>query len=339
MNIRDIAKISGVGVSTVSRVLNNHPDVKESTRERVLAVIRESNYVPNNSARILKQNNTKNIGVLVKGVFNPFFSELINVIGSKINEKNYTMILQQNDYVLEHEVENIISFVKEKRLQGIICLGGNYIDLDEDSFKNIDVPVVLTSVNTVSPLGRDKYSTVGIDNLQASYSATEYLIKKGHTNIALMIGEENDFCVSWWRYKGYIKALREYDIEVNDDNLLIGDYDTKKAYEETLKFLKRRKDITAIFAISDFMAIGAARAVVDSGLVVGKDVSILGFDGMDISCYYNPGISTIKQPKKEMAEKSVEILFELLKGNGENKHILLDTELLERESSSCINKK
>ena len=339
MNIRDIAKISGVGVSTVSRVLNNHPDVKESTRERVLAVIRESNYVPNNSARILKQNNTKNIGVLVKGVFNPFFSELINVIGSKINEKNYTMILQQNDYVLEHEVENIISFVKEKRLQGIICLGGNFIDLDEDSFKNIDVPVVLTSVNTVSPLGRDKYSTVGIDNLQASYSATEYLIKKGHTNIELMIGEENDFCVSWWRYKGYIKALREYDIEVNDDNLLIGDYDTKKAYEETLKFLKRRKDITAIFAISDFMAIGAARAVVDSGLVVGKDVSILGFDGMDISCYYNPGISTIKQPKKEMAEKSVEILFELLKGNGENKHILLDTELLERESSSCINKK
>ena len=339
MNIRDIAKISGVGVSTVSRVLNNHPDVKESTRERVLAVIRESNYVPNNSARILKQNNTKNIGVLVKGVFNPFFSELINVIGSKINEKNYTMILQQNDYVLEHEVENIISFVKEKRLQGIICLGGNFIDLDEDSFKNINVPVVLTSVNTVSPLGRDKYSTVGIDNLQASYSATEYLIKKGHTNIALMIGEENDFCVSWWRYNGYIKALREYDIEVNDDNLLIGDYDTKKAYEETLKFLKRRKDITAIFAISDFMAIGAARAVVDSGLVVGKDVSILGFDGMDISCYYNPGISTIKQPKKEMAEKSVEILFELLKGNGENKHILLDTELLERESSSCINKK
>ena len=339
MNIRDIAKISGVGVSTVSRVLNNHPDVKESTRERVLAVIRESNYVPNNSARILKQNNTKNIGVLVKGVFNPFFSELINVIGSKINEHKYTMILQQNDYVLEQEVESIISFVKEKRLQGIICLGGNFIDLDEDSFKNIDVPVVLTSVNTVSPLGRDKYSTVGIDNLQASYSATEYLIKKGHTNIALMIGEENDFCVSWWRYKGYIKALREYDIEVNDDNLLIGDYDTKKAYEETLKFLKRRKDITAIFAISDFMAIGAARAVVDSGLVVGKDVSILGFDGMDISCYYNPGISTIKQPKKEMAEKSVEILFELLKGNGENKHILLDTELLERESSSCINKK
>lgn len=337
MNIRDIAKISGVGVSTVSRVLNNHPDVKESTRERVLAVIRESNYVPNNSARILKQNNTKNIGVLVKGVFNPFFSELINVIGSKINEKNYTMILQQNDYVLEHEVENIISFVKEKRLQGIICLGGNFIDLDEDSFKNINVPVVLTSVNTVSPLGRDKYSTVGIDNLQASYSATEYLIKKGHTNIALMIGEENDFCVSWWRYKGYIKALKDNNIEPNDDNLIIGDYDSKIAYEVTLDFLKKRKDITAIFAISDVMAMGVAKAVTDSGLTVGKEISIVGFDGMNISRYYNPGITTVKQPIEEMAIKSVEILFDLLKNKCENQHILLDTELIERESCADLN--
>ena len=337
MNIRDIARISGVGVSTVSRVLNNHPDVKESTRENVLRVIKESNYVPNNSARILKQNNTKNIGVLVKGVFNQFFSELINVIGNKINENKYTMILQQNDYVLEQEVENIISFVKEKRLQGIICLGGNFIDLDEDSFKNIDVPVILTSVNTVSASGRDKYSTVGINNLQSAYDATDYLIKKGHKNIALMIGEENDFCISWWRYKGYIKALKDNNIEPNDENLIIGDYDSNVAYKVTLDFLKKRKDITAIFAISDIMAMGVAKAVIDSGLTVGKDISIVGFDGMNISRYYNPGITTIKQPMEEMAIKSVEILFDLLKNKCENQHVLLDTELIERESCADLN--
>ena len=205
--------------------------------------------------------------------------------------------------------------------------------------ENIDVPVVLTSVNTVSSAGRDKYSTVGIDNLQSAYSATEYLIKKGHENIAIMIGEKNDFCVSWWRYKGYIKALMDYNIKINDENLIIGDYDSEKAYEETMKLLKHRKDITAIFVISDFMAIGAAKAVSDSGLRVGEDISIIGFDGMDVSCYYNPGITTINQPKKEMAEKSVEILFELLKKKGENKHILLDTELIERESCMDISKK
>ena len=336
MNIRDIAKISGVGVSTVSRVLNNHPDVKESTREKVLAVIKESNYVPNNSARILKQNNTKNIGVLVKGVFNPFFSELINVMGSKINDNKYTMILQQNDYGLEQEIENVISFVKEKRLQGIICLGGNFIGLNDDSFKNINVPIVLTSVNTVSPITSEKYSTVGISNLDAAYEATSYLIQKGHKNIALMLGEKNDFCVSWWRYKGYAKALKEHNISLNDENLIIGDYDSTVSYNVTKELLKKRKDITAIFAISDFMAIGAAKAVTDSGLIVGKDISIIGFDGMDVSCYYNPGITTIKQPKKEMAEKSVELLFDLLKGKCENKRILLDTELIERESCADL---
>lgn len=336
MNIRDIAKISGVGVSTVSRVLNNHPDVKESTREKVLAVIKESNYVPNNSARILKQNNTKNIGVLVKGVFNPFFSELINVMGSKINDNKYTMILQQNDYGLEQEIENVISFVKEKRLQGIICLGGNFIGLNDDSFKNINVPIVLTSVNTVSPITSEKYSTVGISNLDAAYEATRYLIQKGHKNIALMLGEKNDFCVSWWRYKGYVKALKEHNISLNDENLIIGDYDSTVSYNVTKELLKKRKDITAIFAISDFMAIGAAKAVTDSGLVVGKDISIIGFDGMDVSCYYNPGITTIKQPKKEMAEKSVELLFDLLKGKCENKRVLLNTQLIERESCADL---
>lgn len=335
MNIRDIARLSGVGVSTVSRVLNNHPDVKESTRERVMEVIKKSNYIPNNSARILKQNNTKNIGVLVKGVFNPFFSEMLNVIGNKINESKYTMILQQNDYGLEQDVDTLMSFIKEKRLQGVICLGGNFIDIDEDSFKNIDVPVILTSVNTVMPNIKDKYSTVGIDNLKSSYDATNYLINKGHKNIAIMLGEKNDLCISWWRYKGYKKALEDNNLEAKTENMLIGDYNIRTAYNEAKKLLEESKDVTAIFAISDIMAIGVAKAVTDCGLEVGKDVSIVGFDGMDVSEFYNPGITTMKQPKEAMALNSVELLFTLLSGKGDHKHILLDTELMERQS--CIN--
>ena len=337
MNIRDIAKLSGVGVSTVSRVLNNHPDVKESTRERVMQVIKESNYIPNNSARILKQNNTRNIGIFVKGVFNPFFSEMLNVIGSKINESKYTMILQQNDYGLEEDVDTLKSFIKEKRLQGVICLGGNFVNIDEESFGNIDVPVVLTSVNTEMPNIKDRYSTVGIDNLKSAYDATKHLINLGHKNIAIMLGEKNDLCISWWRYKGYKKALEESNIEINSENMLIGNYDTRTAYNETKSFLKQNKEVTAIFAISDIMAVGVAKAVADCGLKVGKDVAIIGFDGMDISEFYNPGITTMKQPKEAMALKSIELLFALLSGKGEHKHILLDTELIERESCNSIN--
>lgn len=338
MNIRDIARLSGVGVSTVSRVLNNHPDVKESTRKKVLEVIKESNYIPNNSARILKQNNTKNIGVLVKGVFNPFFSEMITVIGNKIEENKYTMILQQNDYALGQDVDLLVSFIKEKRLQGIICLGGNFTDIDEDSFLNIDVPIVITSVNNISNKGKENYSTVGIDDVKSAYNATEYIINKGHKNIAMMIGEKNDFGISWWRYKGFVKALEKHGLESNRDNVLIGDYSPSVAYEEAKKYLMENKDTTAIFAISDRMAIGVAKAVSDLGLVVGKDISIVGFDGLEESEFYTPGITTVKQPKKELATQSVELLFDLLKGEKNNEHIILDTNLVERESCNSIKR-
>lgn len=334
MNIKDIARIAGVGVSTVSRVLNNHPDVKESTREKVLAVIKDSSYIPNNSARILKQNNTKNIGVLVKGVFNPFFSEMINVIGTKINDAKYTMILQQNDYVLDEEIDTLKAFIKEKRLQGVICLGGNFTYIEESTFNNIDIPIVLTSVSNIFKVGVEKFSSVGIDNVKSSYDATKYLIDLGHENIALMIGDKNDFGISWWRYKGFKKAMEDSKLKFDDKNLLIGNYHTQSAYDVVKEFIEKERDVTAIFAISDFMAIGAAKAIIDLGLEVGKDISIIGFDGMNVSKFYNPGITTIKQPKEEMAKESINLLLRLISSKEKHKHILLDTKLVKRDSCS-----
>ena len=134
------------------------------------------------------------------------------------------------------------------------------------------------------------------------------------------------------------EALKENNLEENIDNLLIGNYDTRIAYEETKKYLKENPDITAIFAISDFMATGVAKAICDLGLKIGKDISVVGFDGMDISEFYNPGITTVKQPKREIALKSIELLFDLLKGECENKHLVLETELIERESCGNIIK-
>jgi len=332
MNIRDIARLSGVGVSTVSRVLNNHHDVKASTREKVMEVIRERNYVPNNSARILKQNNTNSIGVLVKGVFNPLFSEMTSIIGNIINASKYVMILEQNNYTFEDDFENLQSFIKEKRLQGAICLGGNFETVTEDRINSLEVPVVLTSVNTLFDNEEGGYSSVGINNVEAGYNATKYLIELGHENIVVMIGEENDLGISWTRLTGFKKALEENNIEFNTGNMLVGDYNSGTAYEVMRGFLKNHRDITAVFAISDIMAIGIAKAIVDEGLKIGEDISLIGFDGMDMSKYYNPGITTVSQPKKEMAQKSAELLINLINGETENKHIILNTELIIRES-------
>lgn len=335
MNIKDIARIAQVGVSTVSRVLNNHPDVKESTRQRVLEIIRDSNYIPNNSARILKQHNTKNIGILVKGVFNPFFSEMTNVIGKIINDNGYTMIVRQNDYNFYQDVDTLIAFIKEKRLQGVICLGGNFIDITDDSFREVNVPIVLTSVNTVSKQGKKYYSSIGIDNVKSAYDATSYLIDEGHRNIGLILGEANDIGQSLRRLEGYKKALDINGIEKDDDLIASGEYSSSGAYKATLKILEKRKDVTAIFVLSDIMAIGAAKAILDSGLRIPEDVSIIGFDGMDESKYYNPSITTVKQPKKLMAKMSMNLLISLINGEAENKHILLDTKLIKR--NSCFN--
>ena len=336
MNIRDIARMAGVGVSTVSRVLNNHQDVKESTREKVLKVIKESNYVPNNSARILKQNNTNNIGVLVKGVFNPLFSEMTSVIGGIINSSKYTMILEQNDYSLGDDVGAIQAFIKEKRLQGVICLGGNFETVNRERMQSLDAPVVLTSVNTLFGKEDDGYSSVGIDNVEAAYIATNYLIELGHKNIAVMIGEENDLGISWSRLKGYKKSIEENGLIFDTANILVGDYNSTKAYSVAKDLIRHRKDITAIFSISDVMAIGVAKAIVDEGLKIGDDISLIGFDGMDASEFYNPGITTVKQPRIEMAETSANLLLGLLNGELKNQHLILNTELIKRESCKRV---
>lgn len=333
MNIKDIAKLAGVGVSTVSRVINNHPDVKEDTRRKIIDIIKEHNYIPNSSARVLKRSSTKNIGVLVKGVFNPFFSEMISTIGSKINESGYSMLLEHNDYNTIEDIGALTAFIKEKKLQGVICLGGNYLEISEESLQNIEVPVVLTSVNTISKKMKKQYSSIGIDNVIASKEVTEYLVNKGHEKIAIILGEKNDIGISWWRFKGYREALLQNNIELDENLVLIGNYSADGAYETTKNFLQENKDVTAIFAISDVMAMGAGKAIVESDFKIGEDISLVGFDGLTVSKFYNPGITTVTQPKLEMAEKSIELLLELIKGKTENKHIIMKTELIERDSS------
>lgn len=338
MNIKDIAKKAGVGVSTVSRVLNSHPDVKKETRDKILEIIKETNYVPNNSARILKSNKMKHIGVLVKGVFNPFFSEMLKVIESHINEVGYTMVLHHYDPndLYSSEIEVLISFIKEKRLQGVICLGGNFEGIKGDSFEELDVPIVLTSVDSHIHISSNMFSCVGIDNEKAAYEATHYLIQKGHTHVALVLGDEFDAGVSNRRAIGYMKALEQEGILVNKDYIILGGYDFAPAYESVKKLLKAHKEITAVFAISDIMAIGAGKAIVDLGLKIGKDISLIGFDGLDIGKYYNPALTTIKQPQRRMADDSINLLVALIEKKCENQKMVLETKLIERMSVSDI---
>lgn len=334
INIRDIAKIAGVGVSTVSRVINNHPDVKEETRERVVEIIKENNYIPNNSARNLKKNNTKNIGVLIKGVFNPFFSEMLDTISKKISKAGYSMILEHHDYLSNDEMSNLLSIIKEKRLQGVICLGGNFSEVNSYDNQDIEVPIVLTSIDHQYVKDLKKFSSVSIDNEEAAYAATKFLINCGHRKIALILGDDYDYGIGSLREKGYLRALSDSNIEYDKELRILGNYDYRGAYEETIKLIEKNKEISAIFAISDIMAVGSAKAIKDKGLKIGKDISVMGFDGMDISEFYSPTLSTVRQPKSEMAKISIDLLLNLMSEKTENQHVVLKTELIKRESTN-----
>ncbi|MGL5351702.1 MAG: LacI family DNA-binding transcriptional regulator [Clostridium sp.] len=338
MHINDIAKLAGVGVGTVSRVLNNHQDVSDKTRAKVQKVIAENNYIPNNSARILKMNNTKNIGVLVRGVFNPFFSEIIDIMRKDIEKAGYFMVLHQSDLNDEkEELNNILAFIKDSKLQGLIYLGAQIEGVDNDTFKSVDIPLIFTSANTVYDERIDTFSTITIENDKAAYKGVNHLIKKGHREIAIILGNERDRGIGKRRFEGYLKALCDNNIEFKECNVVYGEYGYEGAYEKAKELISNNKDITAIFAISDIMAVGAAKAISDSGLSIGCEISLLGFDGMDITKYYTPSITTIEQPKREIAVSTTEVLLDILNGKSKNRHLILDTKLIVRESCNEIN--
>ncbi|MGL5616691.1 MAG: LacI family DNA-binding transcriptional regulator [Sarcina sp.] len=334
MLIKDIARIAGVGIGTVSRVINNHPDVSDKTRAKVLRVIEENNYVPNSSARFLKMNSSKNIGVLVRGVSNPFFSEIIDIIRAELTKAGYFIILKQNDQEEEkEEISGMKSFIRDNKLVGLISLGARVDKIENQTFEKADAPIVFAASGTIHKENIDNFSTVTINNEKAAYNAVKYLIEKGHKKIAIMLGNPKQSTIENQRLEGYKKALEDAGLIFTEENILFGDFDYEKAYNEMKMKLEEKKGFTAIFSISDIMSIGVAKAILESGLEIGKDVAIIGFDGMDITRFYNPSLSTVEQPRKEIAKHSVELILDLIKNKSEHKHIILETRLIERDSS------
>lgn len=331
LTIKDISKMAGVGVSTVSRVLNNHPDVKEETREKVLRVIDEVNYVPNNSARNLKRNTSNNIGVLIKGIHNPFFSEMTKFIEEKIAEKGYSMILHYNN-VNPNDFETAAEFIKEKRLKGLICLGGYFNNLTKSQLKDLDTPIVFTSIDSIKNVDNSLFSSVTIENKKAAFDAVNYICSLGHRNIGVITSCEKNTSVGRLRLEGYKEALIQNNIEYNKEFSEKGEYTFEAGFNAANKLLDKNLNITAIFASSDIMAIGASKAILMRGLRIPEDISIVGFDGIEYAKYFHPSITTIRQPVEDMGEKSVEILFNIIHGKSGHKHIVINTELIKRDS-------
>ncbi|MBR5572586.1 MAG: LacI family DNA-binding transcriptional regulator [Oscillospiraceae bacterium] len=335
MTIKDIARLSGVSITTVSRVLNNRPDVSEESRRRVEAVIQSTNYIPNNSARELVRTDSSNIGLVVRGVSNPFYTDIIHAIESAVTEAGYTLVMQQigSD---KDEVSHGAVMQREKRLRGIIFLGGRF-DYTAEDLASITVPFVCCSyTNPYGTLKDEGYSSVSIADEETAREAVQYLIARGHRRIAALITNAHDRSISQLRYEGFLRALN--DAGLTPAAVLCTDsYDIRGAYESMKSELANGGgDFTALFAISDNMAIGAMRALRDAGRTIPEDCSVIAIDGLELSAYIDPPLTTLCQPMEEMGQRSVKQLLCLMSGEGTHTQHILPTELREGRSVATI---
>lgn len=331
ITINDIAKMANVSKGTVSRVINNKPEgVSEETRRRILKIIDEVGYVPNSNARSITVSETKTIGLIIPDVSNPFFAELARGVEDCSSEYGYTVFLCNSDMDIEKQ-KNYLNALLEKRVDGIILnTSGDFNDKKfRDKFYKINIPVVLIDRKTQD---LERYKGVFIDNIEAGYKATKYLISGKNENIAYLAGTYG-IDTTMKRLEGYKKALTEASIELKPDYIVYGEYSIKSGYERTLSLMKGHREIQAIFAGSDIIAIGAIKALKDMNILVPDEVEVVGIDDISISNLISPSLTTVAQPIYEIGYKASEKLINFINNKSDYEDEFLPTKLVIRNST------
>lgn len=329
VTIKEIASLCGVSVSTVSRAINNGGEISEKTRKKIIKTINEVGYVPNQNARNLKITKTKTIAVLIKGITNPFFTPMLKVLEEEITKNGYAFALQKVEEN-SSELDLAEKIVKTLKPVGIIFLGGYFVN-DKKRLKALSVPFTMTTIIN-QDLKIPKSTCLGIDDFLQSKKIVDYLISLGHKKIALIGARSDDESIGKLRLLGYKKALEENGLEFDEklvfySNKGLNPYSLEHGYEVGKKIVKENIFCTAIYAISDTIAMGCMKAIDDFGKKVPEDYSVAGFDGLEINKYLLKPLTTIVQPASEIAYKSVKDLFKIINKKEYEKITKFDAEL------------
>ncbi|NMF04500.1 LacI family DNA-binding transcriptional regulator [Clostridium beijerinckii] len=318
--IKDIAKALGISHSTVSRVLTGSKSVNEKTKEAVLNAVKELNYIPNMSARSLKIDKAYNIGVFFSTISNgtsPFvFQTVINNVYKNIDKK-YNVIVKGIDMYEKNTIN-------PKNYDGILVVSQK---IDDDDFIREILEKEIPTVVINRKVDHDVIN-VYTDESVGVYKGVEELIKKGHKDIAIIEGAMN-FDSTKMRREGYLKAFNNYNITLDKNLVLNGNFTVKSGYEKANELIEMTEKFSAIFAFNDEMATGAIKAITEHGLKVPEDISILGFDGNEIGRFITPSITTIKRPIGEIARVATDLLLRLLNNEQDitTKKIYIESEL------------
>jgi len=305
-----VSELAGVSTATVSRALKKPEMVSLDTRERILIAVNKLGYRPNMLARSFYSGKTETILVIVTGLTNPFFTEIVKGIEEVAQQLGYSVLLGDTEDDLNRELV-YAEMVLNNRADGLIQLGHAFPFAEKDAELARKVPIV-SVCDAID--GEYKFPYVTIDNIAASRDVASHLLSLGHTKIGAISGQQNSKFTSE-RLGGLKRVLQENGIEFNDEWYITGSYSKQSGQESAEKLLQLEDLPTAIFCFSDEIAIGAIKAIKNKGLKVPEDISIVGFDNIDICEFIDPPITTIEQPATEMGRKAMHVLYKMMTEN------------------------
>jgi LacI family transcriptional regulator len=323
--IISVAKLANVSKATVSRVINNNPQVKEEIKQRVLRAIDELAYHPSAVARNLAKSTTNMIGLILPDITNPFFPGLARGIEDAAHRLGYTLFISNTDNEPKIEHDYIHKMVQQQ-VAGIILISSILNEEQVNDLISLQTPIVLCD----RLISSAPFDTVTIDNYKAAYEAVEYFINKGHTRICHLSGPS--FLQSAEKRKqGYSDAMRNAGLE---PFICSGSFKYEFGYEKMGDIIDEYKP-TAVFAANDLVALGAMNAIEKKGLQVPKDIAVMGFDDVLFAQMSKPLLSTISIPTYQIGVTAVELLDERIKGvRSETKNVIVQHKRIQRESCS-----
>ncbi|MBN2123650.1 MAG: LacI family DNA-binding transcriptional regulator [Deltaproteobacteria bacterium] len=328
--ILDVARIAHVSTATVSRVINSPEKVRDETRRRVYRAMDICRYKYNALARDFATKRSHTLGLILPTITNPIFAESTRGVQDFANNTGYQVILGNSYYQYEKEA-GLANLLRERQVEGLLI---TTTDLKGQILKDLideDFPFVLL----YSTVRRGPMWSVGVDNFLGGYRATEHLVRLGHRRIAMLAGSFHFSDRSYHRWHGYKSSLKEYGIPYDPALLLQTDYTLASGKKGIEKLISLDNPPTAVFCSNDFIALGAMEGAREMGLHLPEEMSIVGFDDMEISSFVVPSLTTIRQPAYEMGKLGAEALVRrLTQGSTRPVHELLETSLVIRESTT-----
>ncbi|MCA1065853.1 LacI family DNA-binding transcriptional regulator [Rossellomorea sp. AcN35-11] len=330
--IKDIARVAGVSVTTVSRALNGYSDVNEDTRKKIAQVAKELNYSPNSIARSLVMKKSKTIGLLVSGfskesVKDNFIVEVLAGINEFVSGSDYDLVLFNTNSSKQRE-KTYTQLCRERRVDGVIIQGIRTDDPYLHEVVESDIPCVLIDI----PLESGNVSHVTTDNVLGAEKAVQHLLDQGHKKIGMINGHEFAF-VSQQRLEGYENALQRAQVGLNANYIVNGEFTEESGKRAALSLLTSYPEITALFCASDLMAIGAMSAAKELNVKVPEKLSIVGYDDILLASYVSPTLTTVQQNKFQLGYEGARLLLDLLSNQSKTHRMVLETKLIKREST------